>query len=1244
MNKHFTKLLSLALLFFSWANVQGQVFALNENFNGTTGSTPPTGWTNNTLVGQTYDTWRFNNPGGQTLTAPISSPAAIFDSDDYSGGGGAEDVALESPSVSTIGMPALTLRFDHHFESGFGGRATVEVWNGSTWTQVYNTTTQVNTKTESINITALAANKADVKVRFRWRGDWSYWWIVDNVQLFYTVDVQTVSVDAPSTPCGSANDSIKVTVRNNSAFTVKNIPVKVALSGGLLSGTQSLTVDSIQASSSKQVTFAGGNTTGGGTLNVTAYTELTGDNTKTNDTTKYSLTVIGTPNKPTVTVGSRCGAGSVTLSATTTLSTDSIVWYSTNPPTGAPLANSRVFNTPVIASTTDFYAVALRGTGSGAPKQLLTTFAAGNGQQGAMFDLTPTKDIVVDSLSFREFTATAGTYQVRVYYKTGTYVGNNTNAGAWINHGTYSAVSSGVNNAPVTFDIDDLDLKGGQLYGIYVTLISGPQLTLAYTTLTSNVIYSNADITIEAGIGVPGLFGGIFSPRGWNGIIHYKLPGCESEPVAVKATINPVAEGTTLNARTGSKGTFNGGTTVAPDVNASPDSIMYNLVTPTGFNDADYGNSGTWEVSSITVVTTGGAVVPSTMYSLVNPTSLNGGVFRLYTDTTFTDSTIKVDVNVRRLDNGCDTTITKYIYIAARPKARFSAPAVCDGDVTLFNNATYLQSGIFTSEWKFGQNNGESNLTNPFYNYRGAGTYNVTLVVETDFGYKDSVTQAIEIKDNPRANFEVTNACEGTAVGFRDASILPTGTPTYSWDFGDGNTGNSNIETNLYNLPGIYAVKMIVEVNGCSDEITKYATQAPRSKPDFSFTALQCDNTDVTFTNNTTRPAFGTVAYTWKLGDGNEENRKDLSYTYNAFKTYNVVLIGRTDLGCIDSASKNVTLKESPVADFNIVGSTCSNETLTFDNTTTQPAGSTANSYEWEFGDANTSTNISPSHQYAGPGVKTITLIARNANGCEGTIKKDVSINLKPNADFVAKDVCLGTESVFTNNSSIGDASALTYEWLIDGNTSTNTNEKITFTTDGAKNVRLITTSLNNCSDTSDRSIEIFPQPVPVISIASQLSFDGAFNFATNTSGASYKWLFGDGSTATTQNVTYKYPIDGTYSVRLIITSDKGCIGIDQKTLVVNRLGVDDFLSGNVKLYPNPGNGAFDIEFTDINSSEIKSVVVLNNLGQKVAVIDTKAIENNRLAIDIANEAAGIYFIQVETTSGKASFKYNLVK
>lgn len=161
-----------------------QVF-LNEDFSGTTGSTPPSGWTQNIITGQSYDTWRFNNPGSRTLNSPISNPAAIFDSDNYSSGGGSENVALESPAFNTTGNTTIFLKFDQYFRDYFNNTVYVEVYNGTTWVSVYSVNSSTSDpNSQTINISTAAANRTGVKVRFRWTGSWSYYWILDNISVY----------------------------------------------------------------------------------------------------------------------------------------------------------------------------------------------------------------------------------------------------------------------------------------------------------------------------------------------------------------------------------------------------------------------------------------------------------------------------------------------------------------------------------------------------------------------------------------------------------------------------------------------------------------------------------------------------------------------------------------------------------------------------------------------------------------------------------------------------------------------------------------------------------------------------------------------------------------------------------------------------------------------------------------------------------------------------------------------------
>ena len=179
-------LLGCILLFQLSNNLSAQVI-FSEDFSSATGTTPPTGWINNDIQGG-GEVWAFDNPGGQTLNVPLSDPTAIFDSDFNGSGSGPEDAALESPVFdASVVTGYIMLSFDHTFfdDSQFGGTGAqyfVEVWNGTTWVQVLSGTDDTQDPEHvSLNVTAAANGAATAQVRFRWSGDWGFWWMIDNV-------------------------------------------------------------------------------------------------------------------------------------------------------------------------------------------------------------------------------------------------------------------------------------------------------------------------------------------------------------------------------------------------------------------------------------------------------------------------------------------------------------------------------------------------------------------------------------------------------------------------------------------------------------------------------------------------------------------------------------------------------------------------------------------------------------------------------------------------------------------------------------------------------------------------------------------------------------------------------------------------------------------------------------------------------------------------------------------------------
>jgi gliding motility-associated-like protein len=77
-----------------------------------------------------------------------------------------------------------------------------------------------------------------------------------------------------------------------------------------------------------------------------------------------------------------------------------------------------------------------------------------------------------------------------------------------------------------------------------------------------------------------------------------------------------------------------------------------------------------------------------------------------------------------------------------------------------------------------------------------------------------------------------------------------------------------------------------------------------------------------------------------------------------------------------------------PDADFNISSHTLFEDLpITFQNLTVG-----GNTYEWEFGDGQTSTMVHPNNTYDVPGTYYVTLIATNFLGCKDTVTKPITI------------------------------------------------------------------------------------------------------------------------------------------------------------------------------------------------------------------------------------------------------------
>jgi hypothetical protein len=147
-----------------------------------TAATPRDGW----AMSGTKNGWRFDNPGDRP--PPRTPPGFLTGGDDRfavadSGASGSRlDTSLTSPSIDLSGESAPQLQFDTMYYGAAGEQATAElsVNDGKTWTSMWHQGTANALGHVSLALPS-AAGRPDVRVRFHYTSNSSWYWGVDNV-------------------------------------------------------------------------------------------------------------------------------------------------------------------------------------------------------------------------------------------------------------------------------------------------------------------------------------------------------------------------------------------------------------------------------------------------------------------------------------------------------------------------------------------------------------------------------------------------------------------------------------------------------------------------------------------------------------------------------------------------------------------------------------------------------------------------------------------------------------------------------------------------------------------------------------------------------------------------------------------------------------------------------------------------------------------------------------------------------
>jgi PKD repeat protein len=540
----------------------------------------------------------------------------------------------------------------------------------------------------------------------------------------------------------------------------------------------------------------------------------------------------------------------------------------------------------------------------------------------------------------------------------------------------------------------------------------------------------------------------------------------------------------------------------------------------------------------------------------------------------------------------------------------------CPLPVASFSSTTNSLTADFTDAstnnptswlWDFGDGN-TSTQQNPSHTYANDGTYTVCVTATNSCG-SDSSCQTVNVCQFPTPAF--TFNTNGLSSSFTDGSSNPT---SWLWDFGDGNTSTQQDPTHVYANAGTYTVCLTV-TNACgSDSSCQSVTICPFPTPAFTFNT---NGLSTAFTDASTGP----TSWFWDFGDGNTSTQQDPTHIYANAGTYTVCLTVTNACGS-DSTCQSVTICPFPIPSFT---SNTSGLSAAFSDGSTGPT-----SWFWDFGDGNTSTQQDPTHIYANAGTYTVCLTVTNACGSDSSCNTVTVCDL-PIAGFSSNST--GLSSSFTDSSTGGTS------WLWDfgdGNTSTQQNPTHAYANAGTYTVCLITS--DNCgADTLCQTVTVCAFPVASYSY---IDNSNVIDFTDgSSSGNSWFWDFGDGNNSTQQNPQHTYASDGTYAVCLTVTDTCGTDSTCQSITVIGTGLNPNSAEQQFLLYPNPNNGAFNLE-TPYGLNLQLSVV--DGVGR--LVYQTKFVSETVNPIDLSNFDQGIYLLQVSDGNSSVTKRLMITK